>query len=135
MVIALELIEGLLLIGSNDIGNVLRGVQVAHPGARMLHQNMVADRVDQVSLAQAHTTVDKKRVVRSAGVFGNLECSGAGKLVSLAGDETVEAEFRNEARAFRMRRSSRWGARGSDGGSLYGLRCGGCLERERHADG
>ena len=77
MIVAFELIERLLLIGSNDVGDVLRGVEVAHASTRMLRENKVADRVNQVGLSQAHATVDEEWVVRGAGVFGDLQRGGA----------------------------------------------------------
>ena len=46
MVIALELVEGFLLIGPDDIRDVLRGVEIAHPGARMLLKHVIADGVN-----------------------------------------------------------------------------------------
>src|SRR6266581_8238976 len=125
MVVALELVEGFLLVGANHIGDVLRGVKVAHPGAGMLCENEVADRVDQVRLAEAHATVDEQRVVRRSWMFGDLQRRGAGELVGFAGDKTVETKFWNEARAVRVLRSRRHRARGArrGRGGLCGL-CG-----------
>src|SRR5712692_865421 len=125
MIVAFELIERLLLIGSDDIGNVLRGVEVSHPRTRMLRENKVADCVNQVGLSQAHAAVDEQRVVRCAGMFSDLQCGGARELIGFSGDKAIEAEFWNEARALRVRRSRRESARGADRGrgSLNRLRC------------
>src|SRR6266568_7829474 len=126
MIVAFEFIERLLLVGSNDIGDVLCGVEVAHPRTRMLRENKVADRVNQVSLSQTYPAVDEQRVVRCAGVFGDLQCGGARELIGFSGDKAVEAEFWNEARALRVRRSRRESARGADcrrGSLLNRLRC------------
>src|SRR2546427_12825644 len=115
MVVALELVEGFLLIGANHVGDVLRGVKVAHAGAGMLRENEVADCVDQVRLAKAHATVDEQWVVRRSWMFGDLQRRGAGELVGLAGDKTVETEFRDEARALRVRCPRRHCACGAPG--------------------
>src|SRR5436309_1168957 len=102
----------------------------------MLRENKVADRVNQVGLSQAHATVDEERVVRCAGVFGDLQRRSARQLIGFSGDKAVEAEFWNEARTLGVRRSRRESARGADRGrgSLDGLRyvCG--FEGERYAD-
>src|SRR3979409_2097249 len=102
----------------------------------MLRENKVADRVNQVGLSQAHATVDEERVVRCAGVFGDLQCGGARELIGFSGDKAVEAEFWNEARTLGVRGSVGDRARGADrgGGSLDGLRSARCFEIERYAD-
>src|SRR5690348_15147998 len=102
MVVALELVERFLLVGPDHVGDVLRCMKIAHPGAWMLLQNVVADRVDQVRLTQAHSAVDEKRVIRRARMFGDLERRSAGELIGLARDETIEAEFRYQARTIRV---------------------------------
>ncbi len=63
MVIALELVEGLALICLDHVGDVLLGVDVADAGIGLFVQQLVADRVDQVGLAQADTAVQEQRVV------------------------------------------------------------------------
>src|SRR5712691_6816133 len=113
MIVEFELIERLLLVGPDDIGDVLRGVEVAHPRTRMLRKNKVADRVNQVGLSQTYAAVDEQRVVRCAGVFGDLQCGRARELIGFPGDKAIEAEFWNEARALRVRRSSCGSARGA----------------------
>ena len=62
-------------------------------------EDLVADRLDQVRLAEPDAAVDKERVVRSAGVLGDLDGRRARELVRLAGDEAVECEAAVEARA------------------------------------
>ena len=57
---------------------------------------MVADGVDQVSLAEADAAVDEERVVGGAGTLGDLDRGRARELVGLAGDESVERESRIE---------------------------------------
>src|SRR5712691_1076638 len=111
MVVTLELVEGFLLIGANHVGDILCGMKIADAGAGMLRENEVADRVDQVRLAKSNATVDEQRVIRCSRMFGDLQRRGAGELVGFSGDETVETEFWNEARAVRMRRSHRHCAR------------------------
>src|SRR5437899_10731658 len=99
----------------------------------MLRENKVADRVNQVGLSQADATVDEERVVRCAGVFGDLQRGGARQLIGFSGDKAVEAEFWTEARTLDVRRSGRGSARGADRGRgrLDGLRrvCGFVVRR------
>ena len=65
----------------------------------------MADRLDQVRLAQAHAAVDEQRVVRRR-VLGDLEAGGARELVRLAGHERLERERAVEAR--RLDAARRW---------------------------
>ena len=93
MVIALELVERLLMVGAYHVGDVLRSVQVADLGGRVLYQHIVSYRVDQVRLAQADAAIDKQRIVGSTGVLGHLQPRGARQLVGLADNEIVERKF------------------------------------------
>ena len=54
-------------------------------------EDLVADRLDQMRLAEAHAAVDEERVVRRRMV-GDLQAGGAGELVRLAGHERAERE-------------------------------------------
>ena len=56
---------------------------------------LVADRLQQVGLAQAHAAVDEQRVVGDAGVLGDLDRGRARELVRLAGHEAVEGKSRD----------------------------------------
>jgi len=93
MVIALEFIEGLLLIRADDIGDVLRSVQVAHASAGMLREDMISDRMNQVGFSQSDAPIDKERVIGGPGMLGDLQRGGARELIGLSGDEAVETEF------------------------------------------
>ena len=88
-VVALEVVEGLVLIGADDVGHVGLGVDVAdlRIGARI--EDVIADRLDQVRLAETHAAVDEQRVV-GGRMLGDLEAGGARELVGLAGDESGE---------------------------------------------
>jgi hypothetical protein len=103
VVVALELVEGLALVGAHDVAHVLLGVDVAHARAAVAVDQRVAHRVDQVRLAQAHPAVQEQRVVRAARVLGDLERRGARHLVGLAGDEGLEGEVRVDAGALDVR--------------------------------
>ena len=96
-VVALEVVERLVLVGANDVGDVRLGVDVADLRARLALQDVVAERLDQVRLAEPDAAVDEERVVGSR-VLGDLQPGRAGKLVRLAGDERRERKARVEAR-------------------------------------
>src|SRR5688572_21006097 len=55
-------------------------------------ENLVADRVHQVRLAETHTAVDEQRVVSTAGILRDLERRGARQLIALAFDKALERE-------------------------------------------
>ena len=95
MVVTFEIVEGFLVVGPHHIRDILCRVQIAHFGRGMLRQDVVAYRMDQVSLPEANAAIDKKWVVGSAGVFGHLQARSARQLVSFADNETVEGEFWN----------------------------------------
>ena len=92
-------------------------MDVANPRVRPLLGKMIADGMHQVGLAQADAAVDEKRVVGNARVLGDLDGSGAGELVGLAGDEAVEGEPAVEPRALEGRRrfTARCGGRRGTG--------------------
>src|SRR5512134_805983 len=92
MVVALEVVECLVLVGAHHIRDVLLRVDIADLGFRRLQAQAVADRLDEVGLAEADTAVDEERVVGGPGPFGNLGGCSARKLVGLAGDERLEGE-------------------------------------------
>ena len=85
-VVALEVVEGLVLVGAHDVGDVGLGVDVADLRRRVALQDVVADRLDQVRLAEPDAAVDEQRVV-GGRVLGDLHAGGARELVRLAGDE------------------------------------------------
>jgi hypothetical protein len=99
VVVALEVVERLALVGLHHVGHVLLGVDVADPRAGLVEQQLVADRVDQVGLAEADAAVQEQRVVRDARVVRDLDRGGARELVGLTGHEVVEREHRVQLRA------------------------------------
>ena len=135
-VMPLEFVEGLVLVRAHHVGDVGLGVDVADLGRRVLRQDVVADGLDQVGLAQSDAAVHEQRVV-GCRVVGHLQAGGPGQLVGLAGHERREIEARIEAggvefpgRSRRLRghpagrgevqprraihRGGRWGGRGRD---------------------
>ena len=96
-VVALELVERLVLVGAHDVGHVGLGVDVADLRVGLALQDVVADRLDQVGLAQPHASIDEERVVRRR-VLGDLDARGTSELIGLAGHERVERERAVEAR-------------------------------------
>jgi hypothetical protein len=77
VVTLLELVEGLALVGLDHIGNELFGVDVENLGLWTVGQQVVADGVHQVGLAQADAAVNEQRVVELAQAAGHVHCSGA----------------------------------------------------------
>jgi hypothetical protein len=113
VVVALEFLEGLLLVGAHHVRDVLLGVDIADAGLRALGRQPVADGLHQVGLAEADPAIDEQRVVGDAGVLSHLHCGGPRQLVGFAGDEIVEAEIPVQAGAIGYRRrGSRPGRRG-----------------------
>ena len=61
-------------------------------------QDLVADRVQQVGLAEAHAAVEEERVVAVRRVLGDGARGGVGELVRLADHEGAEHVLRVEVR-------------------------------------
>src|SRR5207302_2408716 len=57
---------------------------------------LLADRLEQVGLAEAHTAVDEQRVVRLARLVADGDARGVGELVARAGDEVLKDVVRVE---------------------------------------
>ena len=112
VVVALEFVEGFLLIGAHHVGHVLLGVDVTNACLRPPVGDLVADGLHEVRLAQADAAIDEQRVVRDTGVFRDLDRCSARKLVGLAGDEAVERKTAVQARAVLHRGLSRRPRRG-----------------------
>ena len=70
--VALEDVEALLLVGPHHVGVVVLGVHIADHRARITAEDLVADGVDEVGLAEAHAAVYKQRVVGRAGILRDL---------------------------------------------------------------
>lgn len=64
MVMVLEFIKCLALVGLDHIRDKLFGVDVQNLGLRPICQELVANRVHQMGLAQTHTAIDEQRVVQ-----------------------------------------------------------------------
>ena len=63
MVVTLEVVEPLALIGSDDIPDVLFGVDITDFGRRCVGKNLIADGMNQMGFAKADTTEQIKRVI------------------------------------------------------------------------
>src|ERR1041384_520090 len=99
VVVALELVERLLLVSAYHVRNVLLGVDVADACLGTAVGDLVADRLDQMRLAEADAAVDEQRVVRDSRVLRDLDGRCPRQLVRFAGDEAVEREAAVQARA------------------------------------
>ena len=91
------------------VGEAL-GREVEHAQARVEAGDLVADRVQQVGLAEADAAVDEERVVGLRRQLGDGLAGGLGELVGVADDEGVEGVARGETGRTGPRASSRAGA-------------------------
>ena len=73
---------------------------IADDLVRVFLDDVIADGVDQVGLAEAGAAVDEQRVVGTAGIAANLECGGTRQIIRLADDEVVEGEIREQPGLF-----------------------------------
>jgi hypothetical protein len=55
-----------------------------------IFQDLVADGLNQVRLAETDAAVDEQRVVARAGIVGDLQGGGARQVVGLAAHEVIE---------------------------------------------
>ena len=79
--------------GEELVGEGLdRRVADAEPAA--VGEDVVADRVQQVGLADARRSVDEERVVGVAGELGHGQGGGVGEAVGVADDELLEGQLR-----------------------------------------
>ncbi|MNT68621.1 hypothetical protein D3C72_2068690 [compost metagenome] len=67
-------------------------MQIDDLGIGILLQQVIAHRMHQVSLAQAHAAIEEQRVVTMLGIVRHLPGRSTGQLVGLALDEIVEGE-------------------------------------------
>jgi hypothetical protein len=125
VVLRLQLVEGLALVILDDVGDELLGVQVQHAGVGLVAQQLVADRVHQVGLAEAHAAVDEQRVVHRAGRAGHVQGGGARHLVGAAGHQGVEGERGVEPVRVHRRRGVHGTRRGRLGAGRAAARRGG----------
>ena len=90
MIVSLEIVEALALVSGDDVADILFGMDIADPCRRHVVQNLIADSMNQMGFPESDAAEEIKRIVGNAGIVGDLYCSRPGKLVGLAGDETVE---------------------------------------------
>ena len=82
---------------------------VAHPDAGEQVDRVIADRVQQVGLAEARVAVDEQRVVGLGGGLGDGDRRRVREPVGLADDEVVEGVLRVQARVAARGRGDRVG--------------------------
>ena len=100
-IVAVAALERLRLVVADAVDEVvgeLLGVHVAHPDAGVEVARVVADRVQQVGLAQPGLAVDEQRVVGLGRRLGDRDGGGVGEPVARADDEGVEGVLRVESR-------------------------------------
>ena len=94
VVVTLEIVKSLMLVGANDIRNILLRMNVADFAFRGPRVKMIADGLDQVRFAKPDTAVYEQRVVSCSWALSDLRCRGTGKIVGFAGNEGIEGERR-----------------------------------------
>ena len=67
-------------------------MDVADLHGRIISQHLVADRMNQMRLAQTHAAVQEQRVVGTARIARDLNRGRASQLVGFAGHEAVEGQ-------------------------------------------
>src|SRR4029079_19605488 len=80
-VVALEGIEALVLVGAHEVVNELLGMDVADLRFRIALEDLDADRLEEVRLAQPRAAVDEEGVVGGPGILSDLDRRGPGRLV------------------------------------------------------
>ena len=90
----LEALGSVALEGGDELGGeALRG-RVVQIEIRSMAAEIVADRAQQVGLAEPGRSVEEERVVRVAGELGDREGGSMGEPVPVADDETLEGVLR-----------------------------------------
>ena len=117
-----ELVDLALLDRGDELVGELLARRVDDALARELGDDLVADGVHQVGLAEAHAAVQEERVVGVAGPLGDGQAGRVGEPVGRADDEVRERVARVEVGRRRPRRrpgSARAGPAGAgDGGRV-----------------
>ena len=93
-----ELVDLALLDRGDELVRELLGRGVDDALARELGDDLVADGVHQVGLAEAHAAVQEERVVGMAGPLGDRQAGGVGEPVGRADDEVRERVARVDVR-------------------------------------
>ena len=91
-----ELVDLALLDRGDELVGELLARRVDDPLARELGDDLVADRVHQVGLAEAHPAVQEERVVGVARALGDRQAGGVGQPVGRPDDEVGEGVARVE---------------------------------------
>ena len=112
MVVAFEVVKGFVLVGTDDVRNVLFRMDVADLALRHTGMQGVADSLDQVSLAEANPTINEERVIGCTWTLGYLCSRGTREFVCFAGYETLEGEQRVETGDVACRSATRVSRRG-----------------------
>jgi hypothetical protein len=91
-----ELVDLALLDRGDELVRELLAGGIHHPLARELGDDLVADGVHQVGLAETHPAVQEQRVVGVPGSFGDGQAGGVGEPVGGPNDEVGEGVARVE---------------------------------------
>ena len=81
----------------DEVVGELLGADIEHPSAGVQAARVVANRVQQVGLAQSGAAVDEQRVVRLGRGLGDGDRGGVGEAVARTDDEGVEGVLRVQA--------------------------------------
>ena len=91
-VIAFELIDGVQLQCLDHVGHKPFRTQIGYLRARVATHNLIANGMHQVGFTQAHTAIEKQRVVGTTGVFCHLHGGSPGQLVRFTLDKGIEGK-------------------------------------------
>ena len=114
---ALNVVDVARLQRGDEVVREGLGGRAAHAQAAAVRGDVVADRVQEVGLAEAGRAVEKQRVVGLAGQLGDGERGRVGEAVGVADDELVERELRMKLALVaggRRGPAARLGRRGGD---------------------
>ena len=95
-----EVVQAAELDGLDEVVDERLAGQVEDAGLLLAGQHRVADRLEQVRLAQAHAAVDEQGVVGLAGRLADGQAGRVGQAVARAGDEVVEGVLLDERERF-----------------------------------
>ena len=116
-----ELLHPVVADRGDQLGDERVGRHVDDLHARVRVADLLADRLDQMRLAEAGAAVDEERVERAAGILGDRLRRRAGELVRFADDERLEPVPRIEDRERELVARRRRPASGTSSTAVSGV--------------
>ena len=91
-IVPLELVDHVVLQRLDHVGDEALGMEIDDAGVAVVREDLIADGMHQVGLAESDAAIDEHRVVGLARLLGDLQRRGPRQLVGLALNEVVEGE-------------------------------------------